>query len=349
VLEIFTLGLTTGTTPTTYDSASNVSRLQMAAFLSRTVDATLKRGDAGAALGKFWTPAGINAAGLTAVGDFPFFVRSDGADLWVSNNNSSTVSRVRASDGRVLETWTGATGAAGVLVAMGRVFVTGQTVPGALYMIDPSLPAGAVTTMATDLGGVPIGLAFDGARIWTANGSGGVGSVSIITPGGAPPWTTTTVTSGFQVLRGMIYDGANIWVSVYTANNLLKLDPNGAILQTTTVGDAPGFPAFDGENIWVPNALSFSTSVVRASTGVVLQNLPGNSQNFPFAAAFDGERILVTNSSSPNGNGVSLWKAADLTPLGFVATGPSSFPSGACSDGVSFWVALSGKDQLARF
>ncbi len=39
VLELFTLGITTGTTPTTYDPVSSVSRLQMAAFLSRSVDA----------------------------------------------------------------------------------------------------------------------------------------------------------------------------------------------------------------------------------------------------------------------------------------------------------------------
>src|SRR6185295_12971613 len=38
VLEIFYLGITTGTTPTTYDPTSSVSRLQMAAFLSRSVD-----------------------------------------------------------------------------------------------------------------------------------------------------------------------------------------------------------------------------------------------------------------------------------------------------------------------
>ena len=37
VLEIFYLGITTGTTATTYDPGANVSRLQMAAFLSRTV------------------------------------------------------------------------------------------------------------------------------------------------------------------------------------------------------------------------------------------------------------------------------------------------------------------------
>src|SRR5580765_3581704 len=44
VLEIFALGITTGTTVTTYDPASNVNRLQMAAFLSRTVDGALRRG-----------------------------------------------------------------------------------------------------------------------------------------------------------------------------------------------------------------------------------------------------------------------------------------------------------------
>src|SRR6266508_2194318 len=52
VLEIFTIGITTGTSPTTYDPTSSVSRLQMAAFLSRTVDGTLKRGGRRAALNK---------------------------------------------------------------------------------------------------------------------------------------------------------------------------------------------------------------------------------------------------------------------------------------------------------
>src|SRR5215813_4819626 len=56
VLEIFYLGITTGTTATTYDPTSPVSRLQMAAFLSRTVDRTLQRAGRRAALGQFWTP-----------------------------------------------------------------------------------------------------------------------------------------------------------------------------------------------------------------------------------------------------------------------------------------------------
>src|SRR5262249_26820548 len=55
VLEIFYLGITTGVTATTYDPAGNVTRLQMAAFLSRSVDGVLKRGSRRAALNQFWT------------------------------------------------------------------------------------------------------------------------------------------------------------------------------------------------------------------------------------------------------------------------------------------------------
>src|SRR6266487_1836137 len=67
VLEIFTLGITTGTTPTTYDPGSNVTRLQMAAFLSRTVDNVLKRGSRHAIADRFWTAKDATALGLTTV------------------------------------------------------------------------------------------------------------------------------------------------------------------------------------------------------------------------------------------------------------------------------------------
>src|SRR5580765_1086199 len=71
VLEIFTLGITTGTTPTTYDPTGNVSRLQMAAFLSRTVDGTLKRGGRRAALNRFWYPQSVFHLGYAGVGSDP--------------------------------------------------------------------------------------------------------------------------------------------------------------------------------------------------------------------------------------------------------------------------------------
>ena len=230
---------------------------------------------------------------------------------------------------------------------MGRVFVTGLTTPGNLYRIDPTQAPGSVTTVASNLGNTPFGIAFDGARIWTANTNQSLtgGNVSIVTPAASIPWTVTTVTTGFVRPYGALFDGTNIWVTDNAAGTLLKLDAAGAILQTVTVQGNPLFPVYDGTNIWVPNIVSSSVSVVRASNGVVLQTLTGNGLDQPAAAAFDGQRVLITNL---NGS-VSLWKAADLTTLGNVAIGAGAGPFGACSDGVNFWISLQNAGQVARF
>jgi hypothetical protein len=345
IAEAFYSGLTNGTTATTYSPSANVPREQMAAFITRTMDQSLKRGSNRAALNQYWTTQGANNLALTTVGGNPELVQSDGADVWVANG-SSTVSRVRASDGKLLETWTGATAPFGVLCAMGKVFVTGETSLGKLYQIDPTQPAGAVTTLSSSLGDASVGIAYDGQRIWTANLSG---SVSIIT---LNPTSVTTVSTGFTAPIGVIYDGANIWVTdnVFgSVDKLRKLDSSGAVLLSVDVGGAPRFPAFDGTNIWVPNNDSSSVSVVRATggfAGTVLATLNGNGLDVPFAAAFDGERILVTNQ---NGNSVSLWKASDFTPIGTFSTGASTGPLGACSDGLNFWIILGFTSKLARF
>ncbi len=341
VLEIFTLGITAGTTPTTYDPASNVTRLQMAAFLSRSVDGVLKRGSRRAAARKFYTPQNVSVVGVTTFsGDA---LRFDGADLWVSNASGGTVGRVRASDGRLLETWTGASGAVGVAVAMGRIVLCGSS-PGRLFVIDPRQPAGVVATVVSTLPNDPTGIDFDGARFWTANTFGS--SVSIITPGATIPWSSTNVniTVGSSAPTGVVFDGTNIWVSDANANTIVKLDPSGGILQTVTVGGAPYYPVFDGTNIWVPNHGGASVTVLRAASGTILQTLTGNGLNFPNSAAFDGERILVTNKA---GDSVSLWKAADLTPLGTFGVSAGSFPQGATSDGLNFWIVT--ETNLARF
>jgi hypothetical protein len=342
VLEIFTLAITTGTTPTTYDPAGSVTRLQMAVFLSRSVDGMVRRGSRRAAMRRFWTITDANLMDVTTVGLGVRYPAFDGLDLWVPALTEGTVSRVRSSDGTLLQTWTGAVSAHAALSAIGKVFVTGYTSPGSLYRIDPRQAAGAVTIVASNLGGQPIQPAFDGGRIWTANFGG---SVSIVTPGAAIPWTVTTVSAGLSPLAGALFDGSNIWVTGYNAGALFKLDANGAVLQTVTVGVTPLLPVFDGANIWVPNFGSASVSVVRASNGALLATLTGNGLGNPTQAAFDGERVLIPNDSSGS---VSLWKAADLTILGTFPTGPSSSPFGACADGVNFWITFRG-NQLARF
>ena len=148
IAEAYFSGLTNGTTPTTYSPSDSVPRDQMAAFVTRAQDSSLRRGSKRAALQQFWTTtprydASLGGLGTTAVGNVPTFAASDGEDVWVANNVTSTVSRVRGSDGKLLETWVGANNAYGVLAAMGRVFVIGAISLTNLYMINPSQPAGA--------------------------------------------------------------------------------------------------------------------------------------------------------------------------------------------------------------
>ncbi|HKA37484.1 MAG TPA: hypothetical protein VKH43_11740, partial [Thermoanaerobaculia bacterium] len=248
----------------------------------------------------------------------------------------------RASDGYGFQGWTGATNAQHVVIARGLIYAIGDTDPGRLYEIEPANPPGSVTTVASNLGSFPFGGAFDGERLWAACN----GAVCIATPQDPPPFSVMTATTGFSRPFGMLYDGANIWVTDRSAGSLLKLDGNGAILQTVTVGSQPGEPAFDGTNLWVPVGADSAVAVVRASTGVLLRTLTGNGLNDPFAAAFDGQRVLVTNIVNPS---VSLWEAAGLSVLGNVSLGNLSSPRGACSDGTRFWIALIGSNQLGMF
>lgn len=351
IAEAYYTGLSNGTSATTYSPSQNVPREQMAAFVTRTLDQALLRGNRRAALDQWWTHTprydAYGSPGLTTVGLSPEFLKSDGADVWVANPSDDSVSRVRASDGKRLDDWTGASWAYGVLVAMGRVFVTGYLTPGRLYMIDPSVAAGAVTTVASNLGDHPYSIAFDGSRIWTANFSG---SVSIVTPGATLPWSVTAKPLASTALQGIVFDGANMWVTDVNGGTLLKLDSDGNVVKTVTVGSGPAFPAFDGHNIWVPNRDSNSVTVVRSADGTILKtfssaNGNANGLSKPTQAAFDGQRILVTNYDG----GLSLFKATDLGIIGNLPTTGVDNQFGVCSDGVNFWVGFIGSGNIGRF
>jgi len=352
IAEAYYTGITNGTSATTFSPSQTVTRSQMAAFSTRTLDQSLRRGSRRAALGQWWTttPHYDAGLGLTSVGTLPLLLASDGADIWVANFVSGTVSRVHGSDGKKLDDWTGAINASGVISAMGRIFVTGAVVPGALYMLDPTQPAGPVTELAADLGVDPLGIAFDGNRIWTANTGGGIsnGSISIVTPGPTLPWAVTTISAGLSRPAGIVFDGTNMWVTDADAGTILRLDPGGGVIQTVAVGVDPWLPVFDGHNLWVPSSANSSLTVVRASDGAVLKTFSAdngnqNGLNAPYQAAFDGQRVLVTN----NNGGLSLFHASDLAVVASVPTPGVAYPEGVCSDGVNFWIAFGGSETNA--
>jgi hypothetical protein len=348
IAEAYFSGLTNGTDATHYSPSANVTRDQMSAFITRTLDQSLKRGSERAILDQFWTTRNAGGMGLTDLGSATASgLASDGLDVWVAAigdvPGADKVFRVRGSTGNLLQTWTGAIGATGVLVARGKIFITsGFTSPGTLYSIDPSQPPGSVTTVTTSLGDGPGELAYDGQHIWTENSN----SVSKVT---LNPLSVDTYTAGVASPTGILYDGSHIWITNAGGDNKLKqLDSNGNVLLSVPVGDVPFPPVFDGTNIWVPNNLSHTVSVVRAVgglAGTVLATLSGNGLTDVFEGAFDGERILITNFEGS----ASLWRATDFAPLGHTSPAGTHFTS-VCSDGLNFWVLFTNSSLhlLAR-
>jgi hypothetical protein len=215
-----------------------------------------------------------------------------------------------------------------------------------LYQIDPTQQGGPVTTVASNLGIRATQMAFDGTRIWINNGGSSDtamdGSVSIVS---LNPISVITTHAGFLTPNGVIFDGANVWVSDVGDNSLKKLDANGAVILSVPVGAAAAWPCFDGTNIWVPNSGDNSLTVVRSSTGRVVATLLGNGLNFPIQVAFDGQRVLATNFF---GGSVSLWQATSLSPIGSYQL-QSARAGAACSDGINFWITLPVDNQLVRF
>jgi hypothetical protein len=336
-------GVSNGTSATTYSPSAPVAREQMAAFVSRTLDQSLKRGSRRAAIGQWWMPQIPESLGHTSVGSIPLFVKSDGDLIWIANFSGNSVTCIRASDGKLFNVYTGVTKPRALLVAKGKIYVAGDEPTGKLYSIDPSVNSPAA--FVANIGSNPVALAFDGENIWCTNFVGNLYRINF-----APNPIVTVVDPGLSIPGGLVYDGTSLWVVDQGSNKIKKLNQDGtSVIQEVAVGSLAQHPVFDGMNIWVPNFNNNTVTVIRTSTGVVLATLTDNGLNGPGQAAFDGERIMVVNKT---GNSVSLWKATDLTPLGSFSTGTTdggSNPVSVCSDGLNFWIVLSGYDQLARF
>src|ERR1700730_2749847 len=97
VLELYYLGITVGTSTTTFSPDDPLTRGQAAVFVAKGLNPSLARSSPRPALGQWWIPQ--TTLGHTAVGDGTFLVSSDGSDIWVTGAQTNTISRVRASDG----------------------------------------------------------------------------------------------------------------------------------------------------------------------------------------------------------------------------------------------------------
>ncbi len=279
-----------------------------------------------------------NQTGITyAVGVQPNGLAFDGANIWVTNNISNNVSKLRASDGAVLGNFGVGNSPQGVAFDGANIWVANI-----LSNTVSKLRASDGAFLGNfGVGTNPYGVAFDGASIWVTNyGSNDV--TKLRASDGAALGTFSVHSNGPNAVA---FDGANIWVTNnnLASNSVSKLRASdGAFLGIFPVPASPTAIAFDGANMWVANNNN-SVSKLRASDGAPQPGSPFAVGAGPQGVAFDGANIWVTNNS---GNTVSKLRASDGAVLGTFAVG--SGPSGVAFDGANIWVADQGSNTVSK-
>jgi hypothetical protein len=115
---------------------------------------------------------GANQTTQFPVGNSPEGVAFDGANIWVTNVGSNTVTKLRASDGAALGTFSAGGSPVGVAFDGANIWVANAS------DTVTKLRASDGKTLGTFAAGDdPLGVAFDGANIWVAN-SGDSNTVS---------------------------------------------------------------------------------------------------------------------------------------------------------------------------
>ena len=233
-----------------------------------------------------YTPSGSGLSGITyGVGIHPYGICFDGANIWVANEGSNNVMKLKASDGSLVGTYAVGTNPDTICFDGINIWVAnyGNNTVTKLRASDGSL----VGTYA--VGTSPNGICFDGAYIWTANNNSNDVTKLRASDGslaGTYPVDHRPV--------GVYFDGANIWVTNWGSDNVMKLRASdGSLVGTYAVGIGPNGICFDGANIWVTNRSSNSVTEFKASDGSLVGTYAVGTN--PDTICFDGINIWVAN------------------------------------------------------
>lgn len=264
------------------------------------------------------------------VGSAPFGIAFDGANIWVTNTESSTVTKLVASTGATVGTYPVATNPYGIVFDGTNIWVTNTAF-------------GTVTKLLASTGGIvgtypagasPQNLAFDGTDIWVTNTLSNTVTKLLASTG--------AVLGTYQVGSepyGVAFDGINIWVANYLSSTVTKLlASTGATVGTYPVLTGARAVTFDGANIWVTGG---GVQKLLASTGAIVGTYLAGSEDL--GVAFDGANIWVTSFYN---NTVTELLASTGATVGTYPVGDE--PCGVVFDGANSWVVNNGSNTVTR-
>jgi hypothetical protein len=270
----------------------------------------------------------------------PNEIAFDGTHMWIANQSSASVTVLNASNGGPVGTFPVGGTPGGMAFDGLHMWVSIQDA-NKVVQVDSITGAILKTVNMSQSSSQPIGIAF-------AFASDGSSEMCVAEMGANSIARVPSDTSQIFALapvgsqpQAIAFDGANIWVPNAGDSTVTELDLIGIQIRTIPVGTGPGAIAFDGSNMWVSNFTSNNVTKIRVSDGMVVGTYTVGTA--PGGIAFDGNNMWIANSGS---NSITELRASDGTTLATIAVGNT--PSGVAFDGVYIWVTNSGDNTVTR-
>jgi DNA-binding beta-propeller fold protein YncE len=264
-----------------------------------------------------------------SVGSQPYGIAFDGQNLWTANFAEGTVSKLRATDGKVLNTVAVGRAPVGIVFDGNNIWVTN----GGDGTVSKVRTRDGKVLGTFSVGRQPWWPALDGENVWVPNYLDGT-VTKLRASDGKNLGSFATGTGGAIAAA---FDGSCVWVATY-ANRVVKLKEDGSIAGTYTVGHQPLGIVFGGAYIWVANQGGSSISKLRVSDGAIVGTF--NVPLGPYELAFDGVHLWVTGEIE-----VVELRVADGVVVGKYPIGGTT---GIALDGENVWVAVTGLSKLLR-
>ena len=197
-----------------------------------------------------WRP--IHTLGTFVLGSEPFGITHDRGHIWVTQRQSNTVTKLRASDGEIV----------GVF-AVGKVPVAVVSDGTDLWIANRDghtvnkMQSDGTILETIEVGKTPVGLTFDGKNIWV--GCFRSDAVWKLRPSDGA--ILGTFPAGERPRSQIAYDGTYMWVTNSAGHTVTKLRASDGSARGDDCGrKRPRAVVFDGSRIWVGNYLGNSVT-----------------------------------------------------------------------------------------
>lgn len=254
-------------------------------------------------------------------------------DVWVSNYDDGTVSRLDPASGRVLAT-----------IPVGKAGGDIVACPDVVWVISDSRfiaridPTSRQVTGRFQVGAPVVDLAVRcGESVWA---SGADGTISRIRQGATG--AETFLTAAQDLVADVDVDPQGVlWLSHPSGNRVLRLDPTTKKLQRIDVGAAPiGVTAAQLDTVWVTSSKANTVSQIDPTSNKVVKTFSVGPR--PWGAAVGLGALWVTNL---DGGSVSRVDIASGT-VSTISVG--SKPDGIAVGHGAVWVANGGSGTISR-